>query len=113
MNDKTAVLESKIAALEQNAREMADHYWRFQGRLNALEITATLGVMNFAKLQPNPFQWVQDYVEAMRVMSRSLIPDTDDPGKRDRVLSETTNAIDEFLEQLVRNAGQLPGAPQR
>jgi hypothetical protein len=69
--------------------------------------------MNFAKLQSKPFQWIQDYLEAMRQTSKGLIPLTDDPSKDDRLLVETKTAVDEFLEQLVMQAGRLPGAPQK
>ena len=103
--------DKRVSELERAMKEMAEHYWRFQGRINALEIVSSLAVFNLAKTQPNPFQWVQDYVEAMRITSRGLIPDVDDQNKGARLKQETRTAIDEFLEQLVRQAGQLKGAP--
>jgi 16S rRNA U1498 N3-methylase RsmE len=106
MND-----DERIAALEQFARDVAEHSWRFQGRLNALELAVTIGTLNFAKSQPNPFQWVQDYVEAMRQSSKALVPDIDDPTKRDRLVSETRDGIDELLTLLIQQAGSLKGAP--
>ncbi len=101
----------RIAALEQFARDMAEHYWRFQGRMNALETITVLGTLNFAKMQPQPFQFIQDYVEAMRQTSKSLVPDVDDPSKADRLIAETRDGIDEFLAQLLQAASQLKGAP--
>jgi gamma-glutamyltranspeptidase len=103
--------EERIANLENTMQQMADHYWRFQGRINALELIATLATLDFAKLQPNPFQYVQEYVEAMRQTTKGLTPDVDDPSKAPRLASETRHAIDDYLQQLVGNAGQLKGAP--
>ncbi|WP_179879920.1 hypothetical protein [Bradyrhizobium ottawaense] len=103
--------EERIAELEKAMHKMADHYWRFQGRLNALELAALVGVHNLAKTQANPFEWVQAYVEAMRQTGRTLIPDVDSQSDGARLLKETKNGIDEFLEQVVAHAGNLPGAP--
>jgi hypothetical protein len=104
-------LEERIANLENAMHQMADHYWRFQGRINALELIATLATMDFAKLQPNPFQCIQENVEAMRQVAKGLTPDVDDLSKGPRLASETRHAIDDYLQQLVANAGQLKGAP--
>ncbi|WP_315758912.1 hypothetical protein [Bradyrhizobium sp. SZCCHNRI2007] len=101
----------RIANLERFAHDMADRFWRFQGRLNALELTVTSGTLNFAKIQENPFQFVQEYVEAMRQTTKSLLADVDDPGKADRLTSETRDAMDELLAQLLQSSGQLKGAP--
>ncbi len=68
-----------------------------------------LGTLNLAKTQPDPFQWVQDYVEAMRQTSKGLLPDVDDPGKGDRLMKETRDALDELLSQLIQHAGTLKG----
>ena len=103
--------DKKVAELEYVMRQMTEHFWRFQGRINALELLATLDVFNMAKMQPNPFQWLQDYVEAMRVTLRSLTPDDDDPAKGERLLVETRTSLEEFLERLVSRAGELKGAP--
>jgi (p)ppGpp synthase/HD superfamily hydrolase len=101
----------RIAKLEQFARETTDHYWRFQGRLNAHELVLTVGTLNFAKMQREPFKFIQDYVAAMRSTSSNLVPEVDDATKADRLISETKNAIDDFLAELLRSAGQLKGAP--
>jgi hypothetical protein len=101
----------RLAALERNAAEMANHYWRFQGRINALELIATLATLDFAKLQPNPFEYIQAYVEAMRQTTKGLTPDVDDQGKGARLISETRHAIDDHLQQILMHAGQLKGAP--
>jgi hypothetical protein len=103
--------EERIANLENAMQQMGDHYWRFQGRINALELIATLAVLDFAKLQQNPFQYVQAYAEAMRQTTKTLIPDVDDQSKANRVVSEMRNAIDDHLHQVIANAGQLKGAP--
>jgi hypothetical protein len=101
----------RLTELEAAVRQTAEHYWRFQGRINALELLSMLGVLNLAKTQPNPFQWIQDYVEAMRVTTRTLTPDVDDRSKGDRAVAETKSALEELLEQLIAQAGQLKGAP--
>lgn len=92
-------------------KEIADQFWRLQGRVNALEVLMVLEVLNFSKLQPNPFQWIQEYLEAVRLTGKGMIPDVDDPAKAPRLLRETKTALDEFLESLVRGAGTLKGAP--
>lgn len=97
--------------VEKAMHQMADRYWRFQGRFNALELAALAGVHNLAKTQPNPFEWVQAYVAAMRQTARTLIPDVDNQSDGARLLKETKIGIDEFLEQVVAHAGNLPGAP--
>jgi hypothetical protein len=74
-----------LAELEKYSHQMANHYWRFQGRINAMELVATLATINFAKTQPDPFQFVQDYVESMRQTSSSLLPEVDDPNNADRL----------------------------
>jgi hypothetical protein len=101
----------RIAELEKYAHQMANHYWRFQGRINAMELVATLATINFAKTQPDPFQFIQDYVESMRQTSSSLLPEVDDPNNADRLVSETKNAVDDFLAQLIQVSGQLKGGP--
>ena len=101
----------RITKLEQAMTAMTNHYWRFQGRINALETIAVQATLDFSKMQPEPFKFVQAYVAAMRVTSSHLLPDTDDPAKAERVISETKNAIDDFLADLLRHAGQLKGAP--
>lgn len=112
MNEAPTLTDAeRLTALETFAHQMSDHYWRFQGRINALELTAMLATLDFAKMQPEPFQFIQQYVAAMRVTSSRLLPDTDDPAKGGRVKSETVNAIDDFLADLLRHAGQLKGAP--
>ena len=103
--------DKRLAELEYVMRQMTEHFWRFQGRINALELLATLDVFNMAKMQPNPFQWLQDYVEAMRVTLSSLTPDVGDPAKGERLLVETRTSLEEFLERLVSRAGELKGAP--
>ena len=104
--------DKRLAELEYVMRQMTDHFWRFQGRINALELVSTLEVFNMAKMQPNPFQWLQDYVEAMRVTLRSIKkPDVDDPAEGERLLVETRTSLEEFLERLVSRAGELKGAP--
>ena len=103
--------DKRVAELEYVMRQMTEHFWRFQGRINALELLATLDVFNMAKMQPNPFQWLQDYVEAMRVTLRSLKSDVDDPAEGERLLVETQTSLEEFLERLVSRAGELKGAP--
>jgi len=103
--------EDRITNLEDAMHQMADHYWRFQGRINALELIAMLATLDFAKSQPNPFEFIQAYVEAMRQTTKGLIPDVDDATKAPRLASETRHAIDDFLQQLISNAGQLKGAP--
>jgi DNA repair exonuclease SbcCD ATPase subunit len=105
---KIRELEEKIAGLAA-LEQFADHYRRFQGRLNALELTVTLGTLNFAKLQADPFEWVQDYVEATRQSSKALFPDVDDSSKSDRLSAETRDGIDELLAQLLQHAAQLRG----
>ena len=103
--------DERLASLEKTMQEAADHNWRTQGRLNALELVATAGTLNFAKLQHNPFQWIQDYIESMRQASKTMVPDVNEQSKGDRLLRETRDAIDEILQQLVQQAGQLKGAP--
>jgi hypothetical protein len=103
--------EQRLKNLETAMHQMSDHYWRFQGRINALELIATLATLDFAKTQPNPFQFIQDYIAAMRVTSSKLTPDVDDPTKGDRLRFETKDSIDHFLAELLQHAGQLKGAP--
>ena len=82
------------------------------GKNQCAELVSTLEVFNMAKMQPNPFQWLQDYVEAMRVTLRSIKkPDVDDPAEGERLLVETRTSLEEFLERLVSRAGELKGAP--
>ena len=66
--------------------------------------------MNFAKLQPYPLSFIQDYVESMRQTSKSLLADVDNPAAGDRLKSEGVNAIDRYLGQLLEHAGQFKGA---
>jgi hypothetical protein len=105
-------IEERLNELEKATRQTTDNYWRIQGYLNALELVVLSDLYNFAKTQPHPFQWVQDFVEGMRQSSGSLIPDVDNGGEGNRLLKETKFALDGFLEQVVRHAGQLPGAPR-
>jgi hypothetical protein len=97
----------RLSVLEHFARDMSEHYWRFQGRLNALEICMTIGTLNFAKMQVDPFKFVQDYVEALRQTSKQLMPDVQDSTKADRLTAETKDSIDELLAQLLQQAGPL------
>ncbi len=110
MRDKR---EARIVALEQSARENDERYWKILGRLNALELIAIDGILDIANTQANPFQWIQAYVRAMRQTSSTLTPDTTDPEKYARSLSETRDAIDNFLTQLIQHSRQLPGSPWR
>ena len=87
--------EQRIKNLENAMQQMFDHYWRFQGRIHALEVLATLAVFDRASLDANPFEWVQNYVRVVETKQ------------------ETKIAIDEFLEQLVRMASALKGAPPK
>jgi hypothetical protein len=73
--------EQPIKNLENAMEQMAASCWRFQGRINALEIFASLAVFDRANLEPNPFKWVQDYAQNMGKMLKSLIPDVDDRSK--------------------------------
>jgi hypothetical protein len=103
--------EQRIADLEIIAKHIVSQLWRLQGRMNAMEMVATLAVFNIAQTQPNPFHWVQAYVETMRKSTRSLVPEVDDQSKAERLLVETRTALEEFLTQVVREAGQLKGSP--
>jgi hypothetical protein len=100
-----------ITELVHHNRAIYDQLWRLQGRLNALELIATLATLDFAKLQLKPFEYVQAYVEAMRQTTKGLTPDVDDQSNAPRLVSETRHAIDDYLQQLITNAGQLKGAP--
>jgi hypothetical protein len=88
-----------------------NQFWRLQGRINAIELILLSEVFNLAKTQPNPFQWVQDYLAAMRQTAQTLTPDVMGPEQGERLKRETRAALEEFLEQMVRHAGQLKGAP--
>lgn len=93
-------------------RKLEEQYWRIQGRLNAVEWILTSEIFNMAKMQPNPFGWIQAFVEAGRQTSQGLKPDLMPEGEAVRLVDETRRAYDEFLEQIVLHAGQLPGAPR-
>jgi len=109
MNDH----EQRIAELEKAMHQMAGHYWRLSGRICALELIASLAVFDRANLEPNPFQWVQDYAKNLGAATKKLVPDVDDPSKGERLKKETTDALEEFLEQLLSRAGILKGAPSK
>jgi hypothetical protein len=108
MRDKR---EARIVALEQSARENDDRYWKILGQLNALELIAMVGILDMSNTQENPFQWIQAYVRAMRQTTSTLTLDTTDPEKHARSLSETKDAIDNFLRQLIQHSRQVPGSP--
>jgi hypothetical protein len=104
-------LEKRIQNLENAMTQMADHYWRFQGRINALELFAHQAVFDRANMTDNPFAWVQQYVANMQQTLKGLIPETDDPSKADRLTQEVRRASEDFLEQLLMQARNLKGAP--
>ncbi|MDH6259033.1 hypothetical protein [Bradyrhizobium sp. BR13661] len=89
-----------------------DQFWRIQGRLNAIELLLMSEIFNMARLQPDPFPWMQRFIEATRFTSRGLAPDIMPDNEAARLTRETRDAVDEFLEQVVVHAGHLPGAPQ-
>ena len=76
-----------------------------------MEIIASLAVFNTAQTQPDPFHWLQAFVEIMRNSMRGLGPKVDDQSKTKRLVLKTKTALEEFLEQVVREAGQLKGVP--
>ena len=69
------------------------------------------GVLNLAQTQPNPFQWVQQYLGAARQSAATLMPDVMSPEDAARIGLETRAALDDFLADLITRAGQLKGAP--
>ncbi|WP_315729137.1 hypothetical protein [Bradyrhizobium sp. SZCCHNS2015] len=105
--------EERLQNLEAAVGQMVERYWRFQGWMNALEMVVCADVMNLAKMQPRPFEWIQAYLAAMRQSASTLTPDVDNQAKGARLTRETRHALDEFLSGLVEQAGQLPGAPAR
>lgn len=97
--------------IERVLRQVSNDLWALQGRINALQLVAMLSVLDHAKTQPHPFQWIQDYLAAMRVTMRGLTADVEDPSKGDRTVREMRGALEEFLAELLSHAGQLKGAP--
>jgi len=97
----------RIAELEQAMHAMTGHYWRFQGRLAALELITTLGTLNFAKTQPDPFGFIQSYVGSMTETKKKLSPEMYDQAMAPRLVAETVHAIDDLLADLLQHAGQF------
>lgn len=110
MRDKR---EARIVALEQSARENDERYLKLLGQLNALELIAMVGILDIANAQANPFQWIQAYVRDMRQTSSTLTSETANSENHARSLSETKDAIDNFLTQLIQQSRQVPGSPWR
>lgn len=89
-----------------------EQFWRLQGRLNAIELVILSDIYNLAKTQPTPFLWVQEFIAAMGKSGKTLVPDAMTAEDGDRLKRETKAALDDFLADVARHAGQLKGAPE-
>ena len=98
----------RLSALENAVQHLSDSIWRLQGRINALETVALTSIMDRAKIDANPPQWIQTYVANMKITLATLLPDVEDQSKANRLLSETRLALEEALEQLLIHSGKDP-----
>jgi hypothetical protein len=102
-------METRVAELERATHAMAAHYWRFQGRINAVEMLLTLMLaMEAQERVGQPF--ITQFVANARAALDRLMPDVDDPAKADQLRAETRTAAEEFLEQLLLTTSPGPKA---
>lgn len=85
--------------------ELENLYWGLQGRANAAEMMMVSMILTVASVQPDPFGWVQAYVEGMRRTLDASKMDAMESDKAKRLRSETKFYMDDMLAQIIANAG--------
>ncbi|MBN9452940.1 MAG: hypothetical protein J0I42_13410 [Bosea sp.] len=78
-----------------------------QGRIAAMEFVSTQLLLTLAEAQPEPFEFMQQFTNAVRESSRNAKSEEPGHASGQQAVDDMQDALDVYLAQLIANAGQL------
>src|SRR3979411_2857644 len=114
IDPKTALLSDRerIDLLQSVVFHLSEHAARMEGVLNVFGYLMTSDVLRQAVQDPDPYQWLQNYISTTAAGCQHIRPPGTDATQLAYVQRGAELAASGFFQGLMRLSGDLDGAPK-